>query len=221
MRMILCVLAVFAFGCPPTPDPTTVTIANHTKTDTTVYVAFGAASKITASSPGWPEFCEGSGLVCNFSLAGGTVRPLPSSKENLNATFSFGSSGCGATKAEVNVNNPDWYDILDVSLVDGYSNRVQITATPPGDAGGADATLLGPPLGASGNENVYGLFPLGCDICVERQSPPCGIAPGKDGCKAGTQYDPKPPCQWQGPKKGGGSLAVEIALTGDGAAEEK
>jgi hypothetical protein len=204
------VLISLAFNCTPSKSgntaKTTVTVANHS-TDTTVYVAFSADSKVTASD--W-SFCTGSGLTCSFPLAKNGTQPLsnPSGKY-LNATFAFGSPvGCGATKAEVNVNNPAWYDILDVSLVDGYSNNIQITATPTGKS----AIQLGPPKGKTGNEKVYGVFPFGCDICVARQNPPCGISKGTDGCHAGTQYDPKPPCQYQGPTKGGGNLAIEIAL---------
>jgi hypothetical protein len=52
---------------------------------------------------------------------------------------------------------------------------------------------------------------LGCDICTARDNPPCGIAKGKEGCKAGTQYKPDVPCQNQGKKMGGGSVVV-VAL---------
>jgi hypothetical protein len=100
----------------------------------------------------------------------------------------------------LNVNNPKWYDTLDVSLVDGYSNQIEI------DAATSKGTVkLGPPKGATGNEKVLGVFPNGCDICVARQNPPCGMKPGKDGCKKGPdQYHPDVLCQWQGLKMGGG-----------------
>lgn len=111
------------------------------------------------------------------------------------------------TKAEVNINNPDWYDTFDVSLVDGYSNDVEMTYTPPS----GPTQTLGPPKGQTGNEKVYGLFPYGCDICVERQNPPCGISKGKAGCKTGTQYKPDVPCQVQGTVKGGGG-SLEVRL---------
>jgi hypothetical protein len=185
---------------------TKVSVHNLRAVPTTVYVSFGADSKVTSQD--WP-FCEGNGLLtCKFPLPARTPKALPS-PAYLNATLSFDQPvGCGVTKAEVNVNNPAWYDTLDVSLVDGYSDKVQILWTPTKGAG----VLLGPPLGQTGNEKVYGLFPLGCDICVERQNPPCGIAKGKQGCKTGTQYDPDVPCQWQGPIKGGGGGDVMVAL---------
>ena len=96
-------------------------------------------------------------------------------------------------------------DVADVSLVDGYSNDVQI------EVGG---TILGPPATEALNEKVFGLYPLGCDICVARQNPPCGTgAPGSvAGCKRGPDpYHPDVPCQWQGGVMGGGSR-VEVVL---------
>ncbi len=196
MRRLLPVV-LFLAGCDAT---TSVSIENRRAVDTTVFVAFGADSVVNGDT--W-DFCSGDELSCSFPLAGNTTKPLPTPNgAYLNATFSFGQPvGCNTTKAEFNINNPKWYDVLDVSLVDGYNDPIQISVTPTGDA---KATQIGPPVGKEGNENVFGVFPYGCDICVERQNPPCGISKGKSGCKEGTQYDPKVPCQWQGPKKGGG-----------------
>ncbi len=180
---------------------TPVSVHNGTTKVTTVYVAFGSDSVVTADD--W-TFCSGSGLNCSFDLAANATKPLPTGGKYLNATFAFDHVvGCGATKAEVNVNNPSWYDQADVSLVDGYSNNIEIMA---------GSTQLGPPKGKTGNEKVYGVFPYGCDICVERQNPPCGISKGKEGCKTGSQYDPDVPCQWQGTKKGGGGDPIVISL---------
>ena len=199
---ILFSLAALALGCGgATSTGTDLSVQNKQTTATTVYVSFGSDSKITAAD--W-SFCTGSGLNCSFPLAASTTTPLPNATyAYLNATFSFAAAvGCGVTKAEVNINNPSWYDILDVSLVDGYSNNVEI------NTGGV---ALGPPKGQTGNEKVYGLYPYGCDICVERKNPPCGIAKGTSGCKKGTQYNPDVPCQWQGTVMGG-SGSVTIAL---------
>ncbi len=198
-------IAALVTGC--NGAGTSLSVHNGKDADTTVYVAFGSDSKITADD--W-SFCNGSGLNCNFVLGGKATKVLPNPKAGyVNATFSFDSPvGCGITKGEVNLNNPTWYDTMDVSLVDGYSDKVQIVVTPTGK----DAVTLGPPNGKDGNEKVYGLFPYGCDICVERQAPPCDIPKGKQGCKKGTQYDPDVPCQYQGPKKGGGDASVQISL---------
>jgi hypothetical protein len=129
-------------------------------------------------------------------------RLLPVAGRYLNMTVSFDApAGCGATKAEVNVNNPAWFDTYDVSLVDGFSNFVLMVA---------NGTRIFP-RGKTGNEKALGVFPVGCDACVARLSPPCGIAKGAEGCKKGTQYKPDVPCQIQGPVKGGGG-SVEVLL---------
>ena len=176
---------------------------------TSVYFSFGADSKIQAAD--WASFCTvTSPLTCNFTMTGSQALPNPQGKY-LNVTLAFGAAvGCGGTKAEINVNNPTWFDILDVSLVDGYSNKIEIDYTPPGST---TATKLGPPLGKDGNEKVLGVFPYGCDICTARQKPPCGIAAGGTGCKAGTQYKPDVPCQFQGAVKGGGGTVVVTLLS--------
>ena len=185
---------------------TTLSVYNDTAKVTTVYVAFGSDSVLTAED--W-SFCEGSSHSCSFTLAPYSHRGLfnPSGKY-ANATFSFDEPvGCGVTKAEININNPSWYDILDVSLVDGFSNKVQVKATSP-----SEVHTFGPPLNDPKDRHLYGVFPYGCDVCVARQDPPCGIGKGDFYCKDGTQYDPEPPCQWQGDRLGGGKLAVEIIL---------
>jgi hypothetical protein len=185
---------------------TQVTLTNRQTSPITVYVAFGAGSQIKAAD--WKSFCTvASPLTCSFSLAGSKRLPNPSGK-HLNATIAFGAAvGCNTTKAELDVNNPKWFDTLDVSLVDEYSNQVEIDYVPPGGA----VTKLGPPVGKTGNEKVLGVFPYGCDVCVARKNPPCGIAKGTDGCKAGTQYKPDVPCQYQGAVKGGGG-SVDVIL---------
>ena len=184
----------------PSATQTSVTLLNTTGTAATVNVSFGADSVVNATA--WP-FCTSSGpLVCSFSLAAKESKVVPSNGY-LNATIAFnGAVGCGTTKAELNVNNPAWYDVVDISLVDGFSNKIQITM---------NGTVLGPPNGKDGNEKVLGLYPFGCDICVAQQHPPCGIPAGGTGCKAGTQNNPTPPCQQQGPTMGGGgSVKVEL-----------
>lgn len=210
--LIACLLA-----CPgPGPKPrhavivisgTIVTLTNKSE-PATVYISFGADSQIWAAD--WKSFCTPTGaLNCNFTLRGSKPLPNPNGKY-LNMTVSVGAPvGCGVTKAELNVNNPNWYDTLDVSLVDGYSNKIEIVYTSPTGT----ATTLGPPNGQTGNENVLGVFPYGCDICVARQNPPCDIPKGTEGCKSGGQYDPDVVCQFQGAVKGGGGT-VEVIILG-------
>ena len=214
MRPLALALSLLMLGCCTPPGPasnagTSVIVSNRQTTTTVVYVAFGSDSKVGVKD--W-AFCKGSGLTCSFPLAAMTTQPLPMAGKYLNATFSFGGPvTCGVTKAELNVNNPAWYDTFDVSLVDGYSNKVGMVYTPPASADAGAPVALGPPVGATGNEKVLGVFPFGCDICVAKQSPPCNIPKGTDGCKAGTQNNPTPPCQVQGAVKGGGG-ALEVAL---------
>lgn len=186
----------------------TASVMNDTTKDVMVFVSFGSDSAVLAAD--WVSFAHvASKLTCDFPLKAGSAQPLPLAGKYLNATFAFGAAvGCDVTKAELNINNPKWYDIADVSLVDGYSNEVEI------DVAKADAstkTALGPPHGRDNNEKVFGLYPYGCDICTARQNPPCGIVPGGTGCKGGTQYKPDVPCQYQGGVMGG-DAAYEVKL---------
>jgi hypothetical protein len=199
-------LALASCNC-PVGSGTMLTVHNATSDPTTVYASFGSDSVVGVDD--W-SFCSKSGdLNCSFELSADTSRLMPDPDgKYLNVTFSFDAAvGCGVTKAEVNINNPNWYDTLDVSLVDGFSNKIQIDADH-----GDSTTQIGPATNSPSDAELDGVYPYGCDICVARQDPPCGISKGTDGCKAGTQYDPKPPCQWQGPTKGGGNLAVTVSL---------
>jgi hypothetical protein len=181
-----------------------VQVFNSTDTQTTVYVSFGADSAITSWS-----FCPvTSRLNCQFTLpAQGSIN-LPLEGKYLNATLSFNQEvACGVTKAELNLNNPSWFDILDISLVDGFSTKVSMTVS---DTSGTHT--LGPVVAEKGNEKAFGVYPYGCDICIEKQKPPCSIPTGKEGCKTGPdQYHPDVPCQYQGSIKGGGT-AVTVTL---------
>ena len=193
--------ALLLSACPPPPQGTTLAVANRSGVATTVYVAFGADSSVVAVD--WSDFCDGEVLNCSFSLAKGETQELPLAGRYVNATFSFFQPvTCNTTKAEVNLNNPNWYDISDVSLVDGFNVPVQV------QFGVQTLSVLRP----TGNEAAFGVYPLGCDICVARQQPSCGYAPGSEGCKAGTQYNPAVPCQAQGSVKGGGNNRVMVEL---------
>lgn len=176
-----------------------LSIVNLTNKTTTVYIAFGADSSIQSSS--WSFCTASSSLDCSFDLQPNVPFDLPTNGAYLNATFSFGSPvTCGVTKAEVNLNNPSWYDIVDVSLVDGYSNSISIDI---------NGVTIVPNTPDAGNTETLGVFPMGCDLCVARSADtPCGMTPGTVGCKSGSQYDPTVPCQYQGNTMGGGSTVV-------------
>lgn len=190
-------------GCSPEPAPSPgdPVVVNATDSSVAVNVAFSSVSTVLPS--GW-SFCQNdasTGLSCTFSIEPNGQQVLPTGGSYLNATMAFnGQVACGTTEVELNINNPSWYDIIDISLVNGYSNKVSIEVS---------GTKLGPPNGATGNETVFGVFPLGCDLCTSRSSAtPCGMSPGSDGCKKGSQYDPDVPCQYQGSTMGGGSSII-------------
>lgn len=177
------------------------TVTNRSGHPITVHVAFGSDSVVKS----WP-FCAGAENSCKFDLEDRDTRALPTGGKYLNATLSFGGPvACGKTKVELNLANPAWYDIVDISLVDGFDQKVGVSVR---DSSGSYE--LGPVRSATGNEKAFGVYPDGCDICVDRQKPPCGQPVGSSGCKTGTQYDPDVPCQYQGTTKGGGST---VAIT--------
>jgi len=218
---LLLILATVLCGChpcSPTPGPTradapapdasadtavgtSVTVENATAKDTVVFLAFGSDSVVLPSS--WTFCPPSSTLTCSFPLKAKTKQALPTGGSYLNVTISFDSPvTCGTTKAEVNANNPSWYDVTDISLVDGFSNFIVV------DANGTKLFTRG----KSNNEKSFGVYPLGCDACTSRLKPPCGFPAGTTtGCKTGTQYKPDVPCQYQGPTKGGGGSIV-VAL---------
>jgi hypothetical protein len=223
MRKLSFLIMFTVLGCPthksvvsdgvpnagaPTPAPTstssTLSIVNDTDAPAVVFVAFGADSVVL---PG--AWCTGSGLNCQFALAARARRDVSLGGQYLNATISFDKPvTCGTTKAELNLNNPAWYDTVDVSLVDGWNKFVAVnlvSAVGRQDIG---------PVGPTRNEKAFGVFPDGCDVCVARQNPPCGVKPGTTGCKSGTQYNPDVPCQWQGPTLGGGTGVTVRLLAG-------
>ena len=227
MRYFLLVVALALVACSkplaPAPGPTasasasasalgaaagksTVVVVNDTGASAMVYLAFGADSVVL---PAAFPFCDTgqppAPLSCSFRLASKAEQALPLAGAYLNVTMAFDAPvNCGSTKAEVNVNNPAWFDVLDVSLVDGFSNGVEIQT----------GTVMLAAFKGTGNEKALGVYPLGCDVCVARQHPPCGMTPGRDGCKAGSQYAPDVPCQWQGAVKGGGTPVRVVLVAG-------
>ena len=190
---------------------TTINIENRTHEGVKVFVAFGADSVVLPTSPGW-SFCTGSTkLNCSFELMKDSDQRLPLEGVYFNATLSFQAPVmCNTTKIELNVNNPKWFNTADISLVDGFSNAVAI------EYADSDASVtLGPVKSPSGNEKAFGVFPLGCDICVARQNPPCEMTPGKEGCKQGPdQYHPDVVCQYQGKTMSGASTTVKVLYLG-------
>ena len=169
-----------------------VRITNQQGTPAEVYINFAADSVL---KPTDLPFCRVTGpLNCQFTLAARSSQEVPNPQAKyLNMALAFNAQvTCGSTKAEVLVNNPNWFDILDVSVVDGFNEKIQINLTPTG----GNMTQLGPPVGKLGNQKVFGVFPYACTICAGIKNAPCGDA-GKGECKLGTESNPDVPCQYQ------------------------
>ena len=173
----------------------TIAFENNKSAPADVYINFGADSVVNASTLG--AFCDSKStppLNCHFVLAKNSSVDLPNPGNryvNLAAALNAPVT-CGSTKAEVIANNPVWFDIVDVSVVDGFNEKIEI------DVKGSDGStqILGPPNGKTGNQKIFGVFPFGCTICAGVKNPPCGSL-GQNECHAGTESDPKPPCQYQ------------------------
>ena|SRR5271157_3393297 len=202
MKLYITILALLLASCRGCPNPSsggdaavssTAAVLNNTMTSTTVYVSFGANSQIGPAD--WASFCAAVPSGCSFPLAPGASQALQAGGKALDVTIAFDQApGCGTTLAEINLSISGWtYDTANISLVNGWSNNVQINVS--------GAETLGPTLGPDANASVYGVFPVACDICVARSNPPCGFdaggctEAGSCGCKTGMQYNPSVPCQ--------------------------
>ncbi|HKB37759.1 MAG TPA: hypothetical protein VKD72_15035 [Gemmataceae bacterium] len=169
-----------------------VRITNKQNAPAEVYINFAAVSVL---KPTDLPFCKVTGsLNCQFTLAANASQDVPNPQAKyLNMALAFNAPvNCGSTKAEVLVNNPNWYDVLDVSVVDGFNEKIQINLTPTG----GNTTQLGPPVGKLGNQKVFGVFPYGCTICAGIKDAPCGDA-GAGECKKGSESNPDVLCQYQ------------------------
>ena len=191
--LIALVLAVQLSGAAEAADKNkTVRITNRQGTQAQVYINFAADSVL---KPTDVPFCKVTGstqLRVYARREQFADIPNPQAKY-LNMALSFNAQvTCGSTKAEVLVNNPNWFDILDVSVVDGFNEKIQINLTPTGGS----TTQLGPPVGKLGNQKVFGVFPYGCTICAGIKNAPCGDAGGGE-CKSGSESKPDVLCQYQ------------------------
>ena len=191
--VVLLVLALQGSAAAQTGEKNkTVRITNQQGAAAEVYVNFAADSVL---KPTDLPFCRVTGpLNCQFTLAARSSQDFPNPQAKyLNMALAFNAPvTCGSTKAEVLVNNPKWFDILDVSVVDGFNEKVQINLTPTNGT----PTQLGPPVGKLGNQKIFGVFPYACTICADIKNAPCGDA-GKGECKLGTESNPDVPCQYQ------------------------
>jgi len=187
------VLALQVIGVAQAADKNkAVRITNQQGTPAEVYINFAADSVL---KPTDLPFCKATGpLNCHFTLAARSSQDVPNPQAKyLNMALAFNAEvTCGSTKAEVLVNNPSWFDVLDVSVVDGFNEKIQINLTPTG----GQLTQLGPPVGKLGNQKVFGVFPYACTICAGIKNAPCGDG-GPGECKLGTESKPDVLCQYQ------------------------
>jgi hypothetical protein len=209
MRQVVLVTAAamiaftIVFMTCPAPKPvdsdagivaSTAAVQNLTDAGVTVYASFGTADGAVGPDA-WATFCAPTPSGCSFGLDAGALQVLPTSGQYLNLTLSFGAPpGCGTTLGELDLANPQWNnDTANISLVNGFNQNVEILVS--------NGQTLGPTQGGDANADIYGVYPIACDICVARDQPPCGVdaagctLPGSCGCKSGSQYNPNVPCQ--------------------------
>ena len=208
-RLGLCVLSLLLVFSSSAAAQTgskskTVRLTNQQNAPAEVYINFAADSVLKSSDL---PFCKATGpLNCQFTLAAHASQAFPNpGNKYLNMALAFNAPvNCGSTKAEVIANNPTWYDILDVSVVDGFNEKIQINVT----STGGQAPQLEPPVGKLGNQKVFGVFPYGCTICAGIKNAPCGDA-GAGECKTGSESKPDVPCQYQMNEPNG---TIEVVL---------
>ena len=171
----------------------TVTIINNQSAPATVFINFSDTSLLNSKDL---SFCrQQPALNCQFTLGAKQSQEITNPlKKKLIMSLAFNKPvTCGSTKAEITVNNPEFCDNADVSVVDGFNEKIEIkVAAPP------STVILGPPKGLLGNQEVFGVFPYGCDRCAANVSPQkaCGPYPPNQ-CHGGTEHRPNPVCQWQ------------------------
>jgi len=168
-------------------------LSNLTDAGAVVNVSFGSDSVVGPTN--WASFGTAAPSGCTLTLPAGAAQALPMGGQYTSATFAFnGPVGCGSSLGEFTANNANGYGTADISLVNGWNATLAIVI------GGV---TLGPAVEGD-NSQVSGVFPYGCDICVARQKPPCGIDPcGSSpndggqacGCHSGGQFAPTVACQ--------------------------
>jgi len=163
--------------------------------------------------------------ICSFPIASGDTCTPPlraGCKSSINFAFNpevvtmpcGKTPGTGPSLAEVTINGGDCSkkpgcdsppcDCADISLVNGYTlPNIRMTLS-------KDLTILGPTAGATGNQTVFGVFPVGCTNCLNRDGCPCGInCSDTSQChQGGTPPDPDIPCLASQPT--GGTITIDI-----------
>jgi len=166
---------------------------------------------------------------CNFDLAPSpTGITFPNDKKWYNMSIAFNAPGnvirCPVTQAEYNVNVSPGGDGFNVSLVNGFNEKIQMTFQPDGKGEILKTDVPVNAMGTqSGNQNKLGVFPSGCTICTYRLDPPRRQTDPNcpdynndwtTGCKAGGRDKEKNPdfkCQFNlGSTQNKGILMVTL-----------
>lgn len=176
----------------------TITIYNQTGHAITLWMVFQPGSggySLPGSFPGWSMDPGGNPYLITTSLAaaGNLVVNFPCTTQYMPINITadaYPQTGCSVTQFELNLcagGGPTYTDTYDISLVNGFNYPGEIKP----DSGTPIMVCCPQP-----NKTNPGVFPWGCDICTA-QSPsggsPCPTT--YNDCKAGTQYNPDPPCQ--------------------------
>ena len=213
--------------------PTTTLQISNEGAATTVYAVFSPESCTIISD--WSTIPCTSGdttctttansMICSFPIGEGDICTPPLQSGCLTSiNFAFDEEvvtqpcgitpGTGPSLAEVAINGSNCSktpgcdtppcDCADISLVQGYKlPNISMTLS-------KDNTVLGPTAGATGNQNVFGVFPVGCTNCLNRDGCPCGIdcSDTMQCHQGGTPNDPDIPCQASQPT--GGTITINI-----------
>lgn len=211
MFLMLALPLVFAaVSASAADDRTSLTIKNGTDQSVTVGVilaALGGACPlghppVTADQLSGAGFCQDVIDSANPPYAGKCTLTLDANGEKtfpsfdntcLSGNVTFGGyASCpggafpeGTTTAEFTLNPQDGFEVVDISLVNGYSDKVEISMQ--GGAEWSDSVetvkqIVSKPLGMNvGNPGVY---PKNCTICTALSGSP--VCPG---------FSPTPTCQ--------------------------
>ena len=175
-----------------------------------VNINFGAESQVTKND--FLSICNMRGtpsnLNCGFDLKPGESKTFDPKGKQMNFAVAFNKVvDCGATKGEasINMNKPDpnthkpMQDTFDVSVVDGFNEKITATYDPAPNTP-AKKVVLGPPCGLDNNQRAYGVFPYGCTICAggrTKANKRCGYSDNDTlNCKSGTEKNPGVLCQY-------------------------
>ena len=188
-----------------------ITIVNHTGQSQRFYFMVAnvspipqsviSAFKVLSPYPCLYTKGQGNGQTCHVTIPNQAEQVIPLDQFQtpmLHIDITAGKGHwplgpCPTTVAEF-VLNSGGFDHYDVSLVNGQNFNVKLVSAAGGKTTDLNTDNLSEIL------QLPGVFPPGCDGCAVSISPPTWPnCPGKvprASCKAGTQYNPRPICQY-------------------------